>query len=177
MSNDQLIEGIHSSLRRLYENEAYLIIKDLSEPCISHQLAKYLENYFKYYNVDCEYNGAVDQPLGRKKITLLKNNLELFGLLKESEIETGELVVKRNVFPDIIIHTRGTNDFNKCIIEVKKESNPTPFDFDFIKLKAYTSQEFGNDLCYQLGVFIELKTNVDELIYNLKFFRNGEEVL
>jgi hypothetical protein len=176
MSNEQLIEGIHLSLQRLYENDSYLIIKDLSEPCISHQLARHLQECFNHYNVDCEYNGAADQPLERKKVSILKEKLDAHGLLKEKELDDDELLTERNVFPDIIIHKRGTNDLNKCIIEVKKENNTTPFEYDIIKLESYTSQEFGNNLCYQLGVFIILKTKIEELKYNLIFFRKGKEI-
>lgn len=86
-------------------------------------------------------------------------------------------ITNRAVFPDIIVHKRGINTENILIVEVKKSTSKVPFDYDFIKLKAYTSNYYGNDLNYQLGVFIELLTNEESQgIGLIRFFKNGEVV-
>lgn len=57
----------------------------------------------------------------------------------------------RTVFPDIIAHRRGSNDFNYLVVEVKKSTNPTPRVVDFTKLAG-----FKRDLGYTNAVFVEL---------------------
>ena len=63
----------------------------------------------------------------------------------------------QNVFPDIIIHIRGTNN-NLLAIEIKKDSNREIKDKDIKKLKAYCEDE---NLQYSHGLFIKFGVEND----------------
>lgn len=165
------------ALDRLLQEDSWLLDHDLSEQSISHKLASYLQEQFGNYNVDCEYNGNVDHESGRKHINLLYEELDRMGLLKESETELENELVQRVVFPDIIIHSRGNNEHNLCIIEVKKDTSTISQDYDYLKIRAYTGLRYGNTLIYQLGILILFHIADRAKPFTLLFFKNGEQVV
>lgn len=176
MEEELIIQHLEAALDQLIDRDRSLLEQDLSEQSISHRLAIYLEPYFAQYNVDCEYNGNVDRQNGRKKINLVKHHLIEKGLLTEKELNNTENeIIERSVFPDIIIHRRGRNDANLCIIEVKKSTSNIPFDYDGFKLEAYTTNIIGNDLNYQLGIFLIFRISRENPGYEpFVFYKNGE---
>lgn len=126
--------------------------------------------------MDCEYNSdAENGPSGKKQISFLKDQLLEFTNLKEKEHETEGDLLTRAVFPDIIVHQRGTNERNLCIIEVKKPGNKVADAYDHLKLEKYTSSEYGNHLKYQLAVFVIFTTGEDPK-YSLSFFKEGNPI-
>lgn len=171
-----IIENIKISINELLLKDAYLLENDLSEMSITHKLAEYLQKLFPNY-VDCEYNGnTANGKNGKKLISVLKTELKMIKQLQKREIADMEIeFAERQVFPDIIIHRRGSNENNLCIIEVKKSKSKISFDYDFIKLKAYTSTYYGNDLRYKIGIFIKLTTGISQFSYDLKTFMDGQE--
>lgn len=177
MDKIDIIEKLEIAIEMFFSNDAWLLEKDLSERSITHKLAEYLQPLFLNYNVDCEYNGNVERGEGgRKRISILKQDLEGKGLLKDKEIsEIDTDYADRSVFPDIIVHKRGTNDYNLCIVEVKKSTSTVSSEYDEIKLKAYTTDSYGNDLKYSIGVFIEFIARTQDIDYNIKYFVNGTE--
>ena len=174
MENSKIIEKINTTIDTLFKKDKWLIEKDLSEQSISHKLAEYIQAEFADYNVDCEYNGNSHNEYGRKKIIVIKRELGRRGLLRKKEEENPFDLIKKSVFPDIIIHNRGSNDNNLCIIEVKKSTNKTSFDYDKIKLSHYTTDYYGNVLKYSLGIFLLITTGTTEKKVDLQFFINGE---
>jgi hypothetical protein len=62
-----------------------------------------------------------------------------------------------------------------CIVEVKKSTSTVSSEYDEIKLKAYTTDSYGNDLKYSIGVFIEFIAKTQDIDYNIKYFVNGTE--
>ena len=76
------------------------------------------------------------------------------GLLTKKELDEDEnYFINRYVYPDIIIHKRGSNADNLCIIEVKKDNSELEYKkYDKLKLDAYTNDD---SLKYSVGVFIE----------------------
>lgn len=178
MTDTEIVDRVKSALDTLIKSgDIWLFQNNLSEQCITHRLAIYLANLFPEHDVDCEYNGSINN--GRKKILFIKEKLELAGLLRESEFDVEQEYIERAVFPDIIIHRRGTNDENLCIIEVKKNTSSVSPKYDRLKLKAYTSnienEIPANMLYYQLGVFIFL--DIPNAVQNeLLYFKNGSEV-
>jgi hypothetical protein len=157
MEDNQIKEILNAALSQLKEKDQWLLKRDLSEQSVSHKLAEYLQQYFtgdNAYNVDCEYNGDIDDNSDRKHISILREKLVQLQLLSQRETELEHEIIERAVFPDIIVHKRGDNNNNLLIIEVKKQSSRIPFDYDQLKLSAYTSPENGNHLKYQLGAFI-----------------------
>lgn len=177
MTDLELRNIVRQSLDMLINVDLWLLEKDLSERSITHKLAEHIQGIVGgNYNVDCEYNGDIEGDGDRKHIDVLKSELEGNGLLRPKEGEREEDVISRSVFPDIIIHKRGQNaPHNKCIIEVKKSTNPTGDLYDCIKLSAYTSDRFDNHLKYQIGLFIEIVTGNNNPTYIIRYFQNGEE--
>lgn len=170
------ITKIEKAIQLLWEHDSWLLIHDLSEQSITHRLAMHIQHLFPEYHVDCEYNGNIDSSNGRKRISVLKGDIIHAKLLKKGEEEIDEETLDRAVFPDIIVHRRGSNQDNLLIIEVKKSSSRVPRDYDFLKLQAYTSPNYGNGLNYKLGVFLDFKTGTKDLEHQMKIFQNGEEV-
>jgi len=178
MNKMNIKEKVKTAIETLLSKDAWLLKNDLSEWSITHKLAEYLQPLFSEYNVDCEYNGNVERDGGRKRICVLKGELRRKNI-RLSDAEKDEIDTEfadRAVFPDIIVHRRGTNDYNLCIIEVKKSTNTTSPDYDEIKLKAYTTGYYGNDLKYEIGIFIEFVTRTADIGFKMKYFINGEEV-
>jgi hypothetical protein len=178
MEVEEIIEKINIAIRVLFSNDYYLLRHDLNEKSITHKLAEHLQQLFLGFNVDCEYNGDIDKgEYGRKRISVLKRDLEERNLLKDREVEeVDNELANRPVFPDIIIHKRGTNSDNMCIIEVKKSTSTVSADYDEIKLKAYTSSDYGNGLRYKIGVFILFNTGGKRINHTMRFFSNGTEI-
>ncbi|AWV99087.1 hypothetical protein [Arcticibacterium luteifluviistationis] len=174
-------------LEELILNDKWLLLNDLSEQSISHKFAEKLTSLFEGYDVDCEYNGNCESEGGRKRIEVLAKELKELNEKERLEFEKsekkGDLVFSRRVFPDVIIHKRGGNGSNLCIIEVKKSSSPSGlYKYDKLKLEKYTDDNYGNEFKYDLGLFVELKTgkdfSKDELgkNYKLELFQNGENI-
>ena len=133
MSNDIIKGKIREALKLfISKDKEHLLRVDIYEPAISHRIAVYLEKLFSDFNIDCEYNKAL---LGNKRNV------------------NGE-----KIRPDIIIHTRKTNEDNSVIFEVKKSGKKNKLSkADIEKLKRC----MNGTLNYVLGVFIGiLKRNV-----------------
>jgi hypothetical protein len=161
----------------LQTSDAWLLENDLSEQSICHRIAFHLEALFADYNVDCEYNGDIDRKNNKKAISILKDELQQFGLLRDGETSDLEKeFTNRAVFPDIIIHRRGTNDYNLCSLEVKKSTSTVDYTYDFIKLRSYTSSRFDNNLIYQLGIFVEAVIEKQSPSFELRFYKEGKEI-
>lgn len=178
MNNIEVIQLVKNALSHfLNSSDTWLLKNDLSEQSISHRIALHLDRLFPEYNIDCEYNGDVERENNKKAITILKEDLKEFGLLKDTEVsELEKELTNRAVFPDIIIHERGSNDYNLCIIEVKKSTSTVNFNYDFIKLKSYTSNKHDNTLKYQLGIFLEVVIHAENPFFKLIFFKDGSQI-
>lgn len=178
MNDSQIDQLVRQALDTfLKSSDAWLLKNDLSEQSISHRIAVHLDPLFEDYNVDCEYNGDIDRQNNKKAISILKAELQNFGLLRDKEASDLEKeFTNRAVFPDIIIHKRGTNKHNLCILELKKSTSVVDYNYDFIKLRSYTSNHYDNNLVYQLGVFVEAVTDNEEFAFNLKYFKDGREI-
>ena len=133
---------IHECLNK----EITLLELDVNERSITHKIAEHLQEYFREirYDVDCEYNRD-----GHDKKTL---QLEPRSVLNDnSEGDT--------VFPDIIVHVRGTRT-NLVVIEAKKNTNRDKTDVE--KLQAFKEQ-LGYKLCYRLIINVGKDLNHERL--------------
>lgn len=110
---EKLLENlIQKSLDDLYANDKYLIEHRVAERDIVHRFAHYFENHMcgtviSEYNVDCEYN---------------RNGYEI------------KQVNGSYIYPDFIVHKRGSNEDNLLVIEFKTWWNPNN-DADINKIK------------------------------------------
>lgn len=170
MRDEDIIGRVEKGISFLIKNDSYLLLRDVSERSITHKLAEYLQQLFPEYNVDCEYNRNGDEP---KSIKVLKSQLE--GILTAKQLSKfHQELIERAVYPDIIIHHRGTNKDNKCIIEVKKSNSSDDTDYDEQKLIAYTGDENDNVLKYQIG--IHLLFDIQNLEFTRRLYKDGEVI-
>lgn len=134
----RLIEkALNESLELLLRADEGILRVDINERTISHRLAIYLEPHFPGWNVDCEYNRNHDDP---KRLKIERRNVRS----DDTQATT--------VFPDIIVHRRGTDD-NLLVIEMKKTTSQEADSYDLSKLCAFKQQ-----LDYHFAVFIKIKT-------------------
>lgn len=127
ITNPEIKKTIKSTLLQFWKNDSYLLQHNMNEVAITHKLGCYLQTKYKNVNVDCEYNRNHDNP---KQVRQNGQN--------------------RNIKPDIIIHRRGSNDFNFLVIEAKK-SNNRQCENDLEKLQAFLDVP----LQYQYSLYIE----------------------
>lgn len=129
-------EFLIAALRLLIERDTYLLEVDANERSISHRLGLHLQTLLPDWDVDCEYNRDGVDP---KRIGFLSLHPDD----EDTEAKT--------VFPDIIVHQRGT-DTNHLVIEIKKSSSTINREIDRQKLIGYK-----RDLHYEYALFIELE--------------------
>ncbi len=156
---DQIEEKVRLCLRRLYSEDAALFErnggKGVCERCLVFRLAMYLQEAFREFFVDCDYNSAVE------------NGRDLHG--KPIPDRDGT-TTKR--FVDIIVHRRspvGQSDF--VCFEVKKWNSKRPNEMakDQNNLRVLTSQ-YG----YQYGFHLILGRTLQETRWTL--FERGEVI-
>ena len=142
-SNDDMDISIKQKIiqayKKLLRHDVYLLQVTANERSITHKFAEYLQREFPSYNVDCEYNRT---GIDSKTLDILKSELKKEVPLDDQDATT--------VFPDIIVHHRGTKN-NLLVIEAKKNVKDDPKDK--IKLKAYKDQ-----LAYQYAYAVTFPT-------------------
>lgn len=139
---------LKKSLDCLWQNDKYLFEKDVNERSISHMLALYLKHEFEHWHVDCEYNKDHHKP---KRLKYLNECLR-----KNTKANMTTDTEGRTVYPDIIVHHRGTDD-NLLVIEMKKTTSNVSDNCDLKKLK-----QFHEQLGYYFSVFIRVNTGKEE---------------
>lgn len=145
---------VYSAIEHLLYRDRFLLEKNVNERSISHRLAMYLQSEFgDEWDVDCEYNRDHD----------VRKELHLWLREKVAPDDTTAITV----FPDIIVHHRGTDD-NLLVIEMKKTKNlqGSARDFDLKKLCAFLRERYH----YQYALYLQLGTEtfigVDEMIWD-----------
>jgi hypothetical protein len=143
MDEEDVVTRLNHALRRLTDNDRYLLEFDLSERCIASRLALYLQNEFPEHAVDVEYNrdGAVTKRLGLPEECANYRN------------PNGEALA----VPDVIVHRRGPEGPNILVLELKKTTNRDPRDCDRARVCALREQ-----MGYSFGALIECETRQDQ---------------
>jgi hypothetical protein len=162
---DVLKELIKDSIERFYKsNDKELIKRNLAERSLAFRFGLHLKSVlsegkkykeYKSLDLDCEYN---------------KNFEKIKGLQGFS--------VTHGVYPDFILHKRKSNDNNKIVIEIKKETNKkvTAREKDKEKLIGFTKPtQPGKGYNYKLGAFIDLHNDAKDTIENIVYFTQGKE--
>ena len=130
-------QSVVNALMEFIERDRYLLEVDANERSITHRIALYLQAEFPNLDVDCEYNRDNHEP---KELMLPGGEPDSY----DTNAQT--------VYPDIILHRRGTRE-NHLVIEFKKTTPQINDEKDFIKLIAFKHQ-----FNYQYALFIELET-------------------
>lgn len=133
------------ALGQLCANDSFLFEVDAHEQAITHKLGCYLSQQYPDIHVDCEYNRHGEDP-------------------KKLQLETDWLIK-----PDIIVHTRNTDEANEIVIEAKKVYNDD-IERDVRKLKGLTSPH--QDYRYDYGFHLTFSGGDD---ITFKVYRAGEE--
>lgn len=173
MDEAQIIKLVKRAIQKLLREDEFLFKYDLSERCVMHKFAEYLQPRFQNfgYVVDCEYNRDANSNLNIATKAGYIRKVNFYG---------------NPVLPDIIIHKRTdpsklTDDFNLCVIEIKQTTNPEPRKVDKDKLKIYTCSRKDGGLNYQLGIFIDFYSGEQYELNNpsgyktFKTFTDGKE--
>lgn len=113
-----LDELLDCALNELYKKDRYLLEHEVHERTIVFRIGHYLQNLmdvtgkFQDFNLDFEYNRNGGQP---KRIPANP---------------------RHGAFPDLVIHQRGSNQYNLLIMEFKPPWN-TCTDDDYRKLQQF----------------------------------------
>jgi hypothetical protein len=137
MQRDEVENRVNRALDALYDKDYRILEINTKEETIAHRLAVYLDNEFRDWDVDCEYNRRGDET---KRLFQGKRN------------SVGE-PIEEIVLPDILVHARDTDGNNLLVIEVKKSTNPDNGDEDRKKLRAFVTESKYE---YQYGLFIRI---------------------
>ena len=170
MNSQQIKERLREAISTLKDRDSFLLENDISERAISHKLAVHLDDNFPGLDVDCEYNGYAKSDKNKKYIMILRGRIEELGKLRDSD--KNEELLKRLVYPDIIVHERGKEN-NLLIVEIKKGNNDDT-EFDREKISRYTSTEYENDLNYKLGALIIITTGLKEFPHTIEWYEEGK---
>lgn len=154
VENRVLFEIVNKALDMLYDNDYYLFINNSSEKNLVFHFSRYLIELLKStgyerLSVDCEYNRNALNEKGYKEIVY------------EHKFH--------RIFPDVLLHERGTNRNNILAIEFKKNNNKNTKN-DFYKLKALTDNE--GEFKYHMGLFIRFGKRREEVC--IKIFQKGK---
>ncbi len=156
MTNEEIKQKLCLSLEEFRTADGDLLRRNLSERCITHQLANHIKVHFPESHVDCEYNRNKD---GSKDIDVAQVDLSdaLFEkYAKRLEDLNPEEFLSLSTYPDIIVHRREVNmPDNLLVVEVKKDNSQVSVDLDRLKLGKFTDPDsYG----YRVGAFIILPT-------------------
>ncbi len=133
LNREDVEQRVNAAIETFASSESGLP-SDLSERALTHRFAIHLEAQFEEWHVDCEYNRDGHDP---KRLMIRV----------DSDIRSDELEA-RTVFPDIIVHERGTSR-NLVVLEAKKSGVDRERKRDREKIRA-----FMRDLGYAHGILL-----------------------
>lgn len=139
MERQDVEDRLNRALRRLAEEDRYLLENNLSERCIAARLAMHLQPEFPEHKTDAEYNRKGRAP---KRLGLPEECANYID-------ENGDALA----VPDVIVHQRGEDGPNVLVLELKKTTNPDGLDCDRTRVLA-----FRDELHYEFGALIECET-------------------
>ena len=159
LTNDKIRDNLCNAIRKFYEKDSVLIEYQVAERALTHKLAEYLQELFPDYNVDCEYNKVGNGD--PKRIDLL------MAAQQDCPKDCNKCVANKCVvFPDIIVHQRGTDE-NILVVEAKTAWSGLTQVNDYKKLQALID---SGEYHYQLGVAFRFSENFEETIKTFKLF-------
>lgn len=137
MDFENMRARVERSIVRVLDHDAFLFEVNANEESVSHKLAEYLQQEFPRWHVDREYNRYEDQ------------------IKRLIDYDTDR------VFPDIIIHRRGTEE-NLFVIEVKMDANLSEEDTEDEKQKV---RLYCEEIGYCYGLFLNFGQGNPEGMY------------
>ena len=162
MTNKMILFKLKRALKNFYKKESLLVEYKVAERALTHKLAEYLQKLFHDYNVDCEYN-KVGNGDSKRVSALMDANSDCPHNCNECPAN------KCVIFPDIIVHKRGTDE-NILVIEAKTSWSRQSSENDHKKLIALRK---ANEYHYQMGVALRFEPTFDATIESLKIFQGN----
>ena len=153
-----LYDKVKNALRDFFHKDSKLLELDANERSISHKVGEHLQVQFSGLNVDCEYNRKKD-----KKQEGYEHNRKHAIQAKTSK--------NKKVFPDIIVHERGSDENNCLVIETKKKGRSIEEDCE--KLKVFTGPK---DYGYKVGLLLVFGVKKNKGIAEIIHFEGGKQV-
>ncbi len=141
MTINEIKDAVKNAVQEFERQDAHLLDVNTSERSMTHALAIKLmtQKIFLEWNVDCEYNRNFDDI---KKLDLPVENSQ------------SNDICAKTIYPDIVVHRRGT-DNNLLVIEAKKTGGDVTKDRQ--KIQAYIEQ-----LGYQFGVILTFPQDIQK---------------
>ena len=159
---ERLKTDILSALRRVYAEDGKLLLRDIGvcERSLMHRFTHYFINRIESSRCKIYEGLHADGEYNRHRM----NSKRLAGNL---------------IFPDVIVHKRGDDSANLCVIEFKKSlttegerRDECDFERDIEKLRGMTvAQECGGEYGYKWGLHVIFCSDGVEM----KWFCNGVE--
>ncbi len=174
MNADVMFECLQTALDVFYRRDKRLVKIGGSERTCAARIAGYLQHILDVYGydndlfVDCEYGKATDESGAE-----LRKHLDSNGAYADTAA-----MQQDRVFPDIIVHNRGTHANNLLVIELKGYwHNKNDWGKDEEKLKIFTREHAPSEnlrpyFHYELGVFVALGKTQAHFVR----FKNGQQV-
>jgi hypothetical protein len=153
---------LERACQRLLDLDAELFRFDVNERTITQRLSLYLQSEFPDYAVDCEYNRNMDETKRLPvPVTTIQSN-DIKGV---------------TVFPDIVVHRRGSHESNLLALEAKKNApDGAVAEHDAKKLCGFTTQTAG-DFGYSWGVFVNFRITGGVCAPAFTWFAGGRQLL
>ena len=162
MNKREIRKRFECALHNFYTKEALLIKYKVSERALTHKLAEHLQNLFPRHNVDCEYNKVGNGDPKRLDYLMYSNRDCPHDCAK---CHAGKCVV----FPDIIVHRRGTEE-NLLVIEAKTVWSSQSPEHDYEKLAGLTA---SGEYHYQLGIAFCFTETCGDTMKTIKEYSTG----
>ncbi len=134
---------INFAVNRFLNTDKELLENNVNERSLTHKFAEYIQDEVNSsWFVDCEYNRYGNDP---KEIDEIK---QIVG-----EIVSTDSLEPKTVYPDIIVHKRGSEGPNWIVIEAKKNASNKERDDDIKKLGKIKKR-----YKYSYAIFINFDT-------------------
>jgi hypothetical protein len=121
----QVRAAVQTALNDLCKFDHHLLVANASERSLTHSLAVHLGRQFPGYSVDCEYN---------------RDGFDVKRLKLGARSVQSDSLDAVTVFPDIIVHVRGSKQRNLLVLEAKKTSSNEDNTHDLQKLCAFKEE-------------------------------------
>lgn len=157
MDKNEVEQKIQTAMNKLFDNEHDLLENKGNERTISGHLFRYLSEEFEDYNVDPEYNRNL-------------SGVKALKMFEEKARELGYEAKGKFVYPDIIVHIRGTHERNLLVIEIKTTADRDPNALrerdrmDLLKLQAFKHGPYS----YQHAYFLKIGTGPNVGFFHLE---------
>ncbi|GHA84359.1 hypothetical protein [Modicisalibacter luteus] len=148
-NDTSFLQHLDSAVQQLVEKDRFILQESVNERAVTFRLAIYLQERFPDWHVDCEYNCWETSCRAMRQMITATN---------------AAATEARTIYPDIVIHQRGTSR-NLAAIEIAKSSSRFGKHQDLKKLRAYKTQmQYQHAVLLNIGVGSEIGNDKVEVV-------------